>query len=293
MPQWYASTSNGSPDTLVFCAAIINDSNPHAFLGSSSGAHLFTFVDLAAPGPNFHSFCPPYIGKPPDWRGELQISVKQFSQITDQMTFVVEGQQDHPVLLLNLHAVASPFVTNVSSDDLHFAGQNLVFTSIRVAGTTYPVDCTAGSICSVKFSNPPDCAKKKDCANSLGTKTDYISFVDENGFTVPMMQLNGTTLSPVQYTYTPPASGGSGGGEGASGKTGQFTMSLNVSGSGGGTGTSTTQTTPAATANGSPNVAAPTTSATANAPAAPQAPATGTSQPLPAVAPQKKMVIVE
>jgi hypothetical protein len=217
--------------------------------------------------------------------------VTQFSQITDQMTLIDQNDPSHPVILLNLHAVASPLLSDITADDQHFVGQNLVLSKLQVGTDTtkrYDLSCVGGTACSVKFSkvDDPDCAKSKPstCTNNLGAKADYISFVDANGFTVPMQKFDGTTMTKIQYTPAASKSGGAGDGSGNGGS--QFSMSLSVSGSGGGSGTAPP------TGGNSSNVTLPTTPGTSSSTGSPT-PQPSSLAPAPAVAAKPQLIAIQ
>jgi hypothetical protein len=305
-PQWYGSKPNGSPDTLVFCAAVINDqSKPgqplHAYLGSSSGSRIFDFSELAGPNPTYApgkpSFCPPYVGRQPSWKGELQVSIANFNQITDQMTFVDANDPNHPVVLVGVHAISSPYITNISPDSLHFVGQNLVFSKISVAGANFPLDCTSGTVCSVHFDNPDavDCASQKTCTNNLGKKSDYISFVDPLSFLLPMQKFDGTTMTPVLFAPSSQKAGGAGG-DGSSGATSnQFSMSLSVSGSGNAAAPAAPSGNSQAASSASPAQNAPATAggtAPAASTAGTPAPAAGSTPPV-VTTPKPQLLVIQ
>ena len=72
----------------------------------------------------------------PEYQARIALPGTQYSLLTDLMSITFSTDTQHPATLLNLHSSAAPVVENVTSDDLNFFGQNLVFTQLLVGDST-------------------------------------------------------------------------------------------------------------------------------------------------------------
>lgn len=85
---------------------------------------------------------------------EIELPKKGFNLITDSMQLQVQdsnGNVGSPTVIGNIRAAITPILTDISDDQTHFTGQNLVFTQMQVGSARKLIDltCVAAIDCSV------------------------------------------------------------------------------------------------------------------------------------------------
>jgi hypothetical protein len=134
----------------------------------------------------------------PEYQAILLLPIKSYPGITDQMLLNFTLHPQYPATLANLHASAAPVVSYNADDFSAIYGQNLVFTRFRVGdtGAFITLKCdTTGTSCVV---SDPTTLKA-----SLGTATGNLTFIDDSGIAVPMLNLKAGIPTTMQFQPKP------------------------------------------------------------------------------------------